>query len=262
MAPVNFELCRQSQVRRKWAGNQCVFCVAVHLTDPSVCEMVSLMDFDCIWVDMEHHATSVQTAGEMFRAARVNGSDIMARPGKGEFMRMGRMLESGATGILYPRCDDPAEAREVVKWGKFAPLGQRGLDAVNADSPFGLTDIAGYVERANRETWLAVQIESPQAVCQADAIAAVDGIDMLCFGPGDYSLLSGRPGDVKCSEVTAAAAAVCSAAKKAGKKFGTPALGPDHAKRMIDMGANFLTLGSDISLLRSAMQNLRRQYGL
>ena len=85
------------------------------------------MGFDGIWMDMEHHGYSVETATTLMRAARVGTADIMARPAKGEFMRMGRMLEAGAQGIMYPRCDDAAEARQVVTWSKFAPLGRRGL---------------------------------------------------------------------------------------------------------------------------------------
>lgn len=261
MAPtVDASIFRRSNVRQIWQQGKAATCVASHVTDPTICEMLSLMGFDCIWIDMEHHATSVETASNMFRAARVNGTDIMARPGKGEFMRMGRMLETGANGILYPRCDDAAEAAEVVKWAKFAPLGQRGLDGVNVDGNYGLVPIKDYVEWANRETWIAVQIESPHAVENARAIADVEGVDMLFFGPGDYSLLTGRPGNLKCEETARASQAVCKAALLGGKRFGTPSIGLDHAREMLDMGATFLTIGSDITLLRNALRNLREQY--
>ena len=66
------------------------------------------MGFDGIWMDMEHHGYGLETALTLMRAARVGSTDIMVRPAKGEFMRMGRMLEGGAQGILYPRCDDAA----------------------------------------------------------------------------------------------------------------------------------------------------------
>ena len=75
------------------------------------------MGFDGIWLDLEHHAHSVETANQLMRAARVGGADIVARPAKGEFMRMGRLLEAGAQAIMYPRCDDPEEAAEVVRLG-------------------------------------------------------------------------------------------------------------------------------------------------
>src|SRR6185295_2119987 len=119
---------RLSRVKEKLARNEPALITALHFTDPSVYELTSLMGFDGIWMDLEHHGYSVETAGEMMRAARVGTSDIMVRPAKGEFMRMGRMLELGAQGIMYPRCETPEEARELVKWSKFAPLGRRGFD--------------------------------------------------------------------------------------------------------------------------------------
>src|SRR5713101_7598058 len=118
---------RISTVKAKLARDEPVLLTTLHLTDPAVYELTSLMGFDGIWMDMEHHGYSLETATTLMRAARVGrGVDIMVRPAKGEFMRMGRMLEAGATGILYPRCDDAAEARQVVTWAKFAPLGKRG----------------------------------------------------------------------------------------------------------------------------------------
>src|SRR5690349_23175816 len=110
---------RQSRVRNKLRQDLPVLVTTLHLADPSVFELASLMGFDGIWLDMEHHAHSMETAQHLMRAARVGTSDIVARPAKGEFMRLGRMLEAGAQGIMYPRCDNGTEAAEVVKWAKF-----------------------------------------------------------------------------------------------------------------------------------------------
>ena len=65
-------------------------------------------------------------------------------------MRIGRMLEAGATGVMYPRCDDAAEARELVSWAKFAPMGRRGLDSANGDNPYCMTPVPRYVQRGQR----------------------------------------------------------------------------------------------------------------
>ena len=115
---------RPSIVKHKLARKEPVIGIALHLTDPSVYEMTSLLGFDYIWMDLEHHAYSVETANNLMRAARVGTSDIMARPAKGEFMRLGRLLESGAYGILYPRCDNADEARQVVPREFFVATAQ------------------------------------------------------------------------------------------------------------------------------------------
>src|SRR5262245_48226355 len=124
---------RPSRVKAKLRRREPVLVTALHFFDPSVYELTSLLGFDGIWMDLEHHGTSLESAMSMMRAARVGVSDIMARPAKGEFMRFGRMLEAGAQGLMYPRCSNAEEAREVVSWAKFAPLGRRGFDGGNAD---------------------------------------------------------------------------------------------------------------------------------
>jgi 4-hydroxy-2-oxoheptanedioate aldolase len=110
-------------VKAKLQQGEAALIVCCHFIDPSVYELVSLLGFDGIWLDLEHHATSDETAAALMRAARVGASDVIARPAKGEFMRMGRLLEAGAQGIMYPRCESPQEAAELVRWAKFAPQG-------------------------------------------------------------------------------------------------------------------------------------------
>ena len=112
---------RPSKIKAKLKRNEPVLLTTLHLTDPSLFELTSLMGFDGIWMDLEHHGYSVETATALMRAARVGSTDILARPAKGEFMRLGRLLEAGAQGIMYPRCDDAAEAKQAVTWSKFGP---------------------------------------------------------------------------------------------------------------------------------------------
>src|SRR3982751_2849862 len=126
---------RPSKIKAKLNRNEPVLLTTLHLTDPSLFELTSLMGFDGIWMDLEHHGYSVETATALMRAARVGSADILARPAKGEFMRMGRLLEAGAAGIMYPRCEHEDEAAEVVKYAKFAPIGARGIDGGGPDMP-------------------------------------------------------------------------------------------------------------------------------
>lgn len=249
---------RKSRVKAKWAAGKPAYCLNCALTDPSVAEMVSLMGVDCIWLDLEHHATSVETANQLMRAARVGKSDVMARPGKGEFMRMARLLEAGAQGILYPRCDDATEAAEVVRWAKFAPLGERGADTSNPDNPYAFMPPAPYVKEANQETFVAIQIESPSAAKQAGEIASVEGVDMLFFGPADYGLLSGATAEGKPERVREAADQVCKDTIAAGKVFSTLCFSNDDMQHFIDLGAKFLAMGHDLMFIRAGLARLQK----
>ena len=252
---------RPSKIKAKLRRNEPALVTTVHFTDPSAYELVSLMGFDGLWMDLEHHAASVETANALMRAARVGTADILARPAKGEFMRMGRILEAGAQGIMYPRCDSAEEAREVVKWAKFAPLGRRGIDTGNPDTPYCSVPLAEYVKQANDETFLVVQLEDRDAVANARAIAEVEGVDVLFFGPGDFSVLSGIPGRFDHPMVEDAIRAVAAAAKAAGKHWGMPVGTPERARQLLDMGARLLAHGADILWVKGGLEETRRRFG-
>jgi 4-hydroxy-2-oxoheptanedioate aldolase len=249
---------RTSIVKQKLARDEPVLFLQLHLTDPSVFEMASLMGFDCIWMDLEHHSYSLETANNLMRAVRVGHSDIVARPGKGEFMRMGRLLESGATGILYPRCDDAAEAREVVKWSKFAPMGERGVDGSGPDMPYRTMATPDYIEQANEQTFVVVQLEQASAVEHAEEIAAVEGIDGLMLGPADYSVLCGVPGQVHHELVAEAIEKIAVACANTGKAWGRTSGSFDETRALVDQGARLIFQGSDFMMIKGALEALRK----
>lgn len=244
----------------KWRTGEPVLGTTLHVADPSVYEMVSLMGFDLIWIDLEHHSHSVETASGLMRAARVGGADIIARPAKGEFMRLARLLEAGAQGIMYPRCTSAEEAAMVVQNAKFPPMGDRGLDAAGPDMPYGLMDLPTYLKAANEETFLAIQIEDKAGLDQAEAIAGTSGVDLLFFGPGDYSIRNGFTGNFDDERYWKAVRRIADAATSAGKWWGTPALNASHAQRLLDLGAMLVTRSSDMSLLRLAYEGLKSEF--
>jgi 4-hydroxy-2-oxoheptanedioate aldolase len=251
---------RKSRVLQKVRAGEAAVGCCLHLTDPSVFEMTSLIGYDAIWMDMEHHFYSVETAANSMRAARVGGTDIVARPGKGEFMRMGRILEAGATGIMYPRCDSVEEAREVVKWAKYAPLGKRGFDGSNPDAPYCMTPMAHYLREANEQTFIIIQLEEPHAIEQAEAIASVPGVDMLMLGPADFTVLTGIPGEFAHPSVTTAIETVARAAKNAGKTWAATCGSVDIAKKYVDMGARLVFHGCDLVFVKNGLETLRGEF--
>jgi 4-hydroxy-2-oxoheptanedioate aldolase len=251
---------RFSRIKAKLRRNQPALITTLHYIDPTLYEMTSLMGFDGIWMDLEHHAYSVETAAKLMCAARVGASDIIARPAKGEYMRMGRLLEAGAQGIMYPRCESPEEAAEVVKWMKFAPLGERGLDGANADAPYCCMPIKPYLKTANEETLVIVQIESPRALEQVEAIAKVPGVDVLMIGPGDLSVLAGMPYEFENPYMLEARKRVAKAAKAAGIHWGMPSGTPEHTCQVLELGGRFICHGADIIWVKQALEQIQKNY--
>lgn len=250
-------LCR---IKSKFRLQQPALLTTLHFNDPSVYELTSLLGFDGIWMDLEHHAHSVETAAGLIRAARVGSSDVVARPAKGEFMRLGRLLEAGAAGIMYPRCESAAEAAEVVRWAKFAPLGERGADGGNADARYGALPLADYVRAANEETLVVIQLESPAALRHAAEIARVPGIDVLMLGPGDLSVLAGVPGQFDHPLILEAHRTVAAAARAAGIAWGTVSFGPEHTRSLLAMDARFICHNADIVILRRGLERIQAEY--
>jgi 4-hydroxy-2-oxoheptanedioate aldolase len=255
---------RPSRIKAKLARKEPVLLVTLHLIDPSTFELTSLMGFDGIWMDLEHHGYSLETAQNLMRAARVGNSDIMVRPAKGEFMQIGRILESGAQGILYPRCDDAAEARRVVAWSKFAPLGMRGFDSANADNPYCSMPLVEYIQAANEQTFIVVQIEEPAALENARAIAAVEGVDALFLGPADFSILAGIPGRAAQFDhprLQEALREIAEAANRAGKHWGTVSGSVEQSQKLLEMGARFICHGADILMVKNGLEQIQQQFG-
>ncbi len=176
-------------------------------------------------------------------------------------MRLSRLLELGASGIMYPRCDSAAEAAEVVRWAKFAPIGQRGFDGSGPDARYTLTPMASYLEQANRETFVLIQVEHPSAVEQAEAILKTPGVDMIMLGPADFSVLTGIPGQFSHPSVLAALEQISQAAKNTGKHWAATCGSLEQASRLCAMGASLIFHGCDLVFVRQGLENVKKQFG-
>lgn len=248
---------RNSKVLDAIRSGRPAFGVSLHLGSPDLFEMTSLMGFDAIWLDLEHHSCGLEKASRLMQASRVGEIDIIARPGKGEFMRMSRMLEAGATGIMYPRCSSPEEAAEVVRWAKFAPLGQRGFDGSGPDAAYLMTPMREYLKLANERTFVIVQIEDPDSLKYAEAIASVEGVDMVMLGPADFSILAGIPGQFDHELIAQALETVAQAAKNTGKNWAATSGSIAHAEHCVDMGARLIFQGCDIVYVKQGLEKLQ-----
>jgi 4-hydroxy-2-oxoheptanedioate aldolase len=251
---------RSSRIKTKLAQNQPVLLTMLNTIDPSLFELTSLFGFDGIWVDLEHNNPTVETVAGLLRAARVGSADVLTRVAKGEFMRMGRLLEAGAAGIMYARCDNAAEAAEVVQWCKFAPLGKRGFCGGNADMPYCTVKLSDYIQHANEQTFVCIQLEDQNAVDNAYDIAKVPGVDVLFFGPADYSISSGIPGQFNHPKIQQAIETVAKAASAAKIHWGTVSSSPRHTETLLKQGARLISYLSDTVIFKKQLQQIQKQF--
>jgi 2-keto-3-deoxy-L-rhamnonate aldolase RhmA len=170
-----------------------------------------------------------------------------------------RYLEEGATGLMVPLVNTEQKARELVQAVKFPPIGDRGQDGAGMDADFYVPRAQGYVEHANRETFLVVQVETIEAVNNCEAIAAVPGLDGIFVGPGDLSLrLKHAPGAG--FDLDGAVRRVAEACKKHGKAWGMPARDADHLRELTAMGAQLASHGSDFMAMVKELESKGRDW--
>ena len=171
-----------------------------------------------------------------------------------EISRRGHIVDA-ETGLMIPLVNTPEDAATLASAVKFPPLGQRGLDGASLDNNFYLDGTAAYPTQAIQETFLIVQIETPEALENIEAIAATPGLDGLFIGPGDLSLRLKCDPDWKHPKMAAAQDAVAAAAAKNHIAWGHPAGTAGQISAMAQKGARLIAHGSDFSALYSALPN-------
>ena len=216
-------------------------CVLGHYIPAYVCH-AARAGYDCIWLDLEHRLFSSREVQALLAFSHLYDIDIMLRPPTLEKTGLYRYLEDGAAGLLIPHVSTAEKAKKLVDAVKFPPLGDRGIDNAGLDADFHIHDADDYVAWANRETFLCVQIETPQAVRNVESIAAIEGVDMIFVGPGDLGLRLRQSGEMTLDEAWETVAAAC---EKHGVAFGGPTIDPEELQRRRQQGAQLLVASSE-----------------
>ena len=222
----------------------------VGMASPVVAEVCAAAGFDWLLLDLEHGSGGEEQARSSVPAAAAYGVPTIVRVESDDRIRVGRVLDAGAAGVMFPRLDTAEQVQAAVTHLRYPPRGDRGVATYNRACRFGLDPDA--LDRADEEILSIVQIESSRAVVAAEEIAAVDGVDVLFVGPRDLSHDLGVPGQVTAPVFLDALEKVRLAAAKYDKACGL--LVPDGAAAAakIAEGWTFVTIGSDSALLASA----------
>jgi 2-keto-3-deoxy-L-rhamnonate aldolase RhmA len=216
---------------------------------PEVAEVVAAAGADFGLVDLEHGAMSVETAGRMLGALRAGGAAALARPPEVTDAWVKRTLDLGADGLILPMVESAAQAAEAVRMALYPPAGRRGLAATVVRAGGWGARADDYVGGWNGRAFLAMQIESPAALEAAPAVAAVEGVDLLFFGPNDYGRAAGF-GGADHPAVFDAFRRVAAAAHAAGKLVGSVTFPGGSAGALREAGCDLISSASDVGALR------------
>ncbi len=233
------------------------------LCDPKVVEMVGLLGWwDAVWLDQEHTGITIDQIGAAARGAKMAGLDCFVRVAPTDYATIMRPLEAGAYGIMAAQIRSAEQAAQVIEWAKFHPLGLRGVNSGGVDGNYGATraPLNEYLERANDETYVIMQIEHFQAVDAIDAIAGLKSLDAVFIGPADLSQSMGIPGQWDHPDLTKAIGEVARACAKHGITWAILPFSPALAKKYVEMGCRFLSVGFDVPFVLRGARAVSEDY--
>ena len=241
--------------RQRLQAGDTLIGTAVSLTDPVASEALA-DSVDFLWLDQEHSTMSPEMLRANLMAARAKERPCFVRVTEGSTPFIKPVLDAGASGIVAPQVRTVDEVRRVVADCRYPPVGTRGFGPL-VPTNYARDGGPDYVQRANEGIFVAVMIETAEAVDAIADIVAVPGLDSIVIGPNDLSGSLGVLGDVEHPRVVAAMEEVIAEARAAGVHVGAGmGLDPDYAVTLALRGVQWLQFGVDVMFLIEGMDRL------
>lgn len=234
--------------RDRVLGGETVYGLFLDLASPLAAELCARAGYDWLLIDLEHGGATEADLLGLLQAVEIGGAAAMVRPQSGERLRIGRALDLGAGGIMVPRLESAAGAREAVTFLRYPPAGIRGV-ALRVRGA-GLGAVAHTAVGEVDELILGiVQIETVGGLREADEIAAIDGVDVLFVGPADLTHSLGIPGQFGAAQYRDALKRVVAACRAHGKSPGILVYDTEVVPDLLDLGFRFIGIGADGALV-------------
>jgi 4-hydroxy-2-oxoheptanedioate aldolase len=231
----------------------------VALTSPYAAEICGGAGYDWLLVDAEHAPNDIQTLVTQLQALAKYPAHMIVRPPVGEAWILKQILDIGAQTILVPMVETKEQAEALVRAVRYPPHGIRGVGAALARAS-AFNRITDYLQTANDEICLLLQVESRAGLANLDAIAGTDGVDGVFIGPSDLAADMGFLGRPGAPEVQAAVEDALTRIQGHGKAAGILSADQALAKRYVELGATFVAIGSDVGLFVNATSKLIAEF--
>ncbi len=221
-----------------------------------IAQIAKACDFDWLFIDMEHNSMSMDTAAQICQAALGVGITPLVRVPAHEPFHSTRLLDTGAQGVVVPHVSTVEQARAVVDFCRFPPLGHRSIPGMLPQTGFAAMPVTDTVALVNAQTLVVAMIETVEGRRNADAIAAVPGIDALLVGCTDMAAELGVTGQLAHPELKATLDEVFAACRRHGKFAGVGGVYDEALMaQYIDKGARLILSGSDLAFLMSGAKS-------
>jgi 4-hydroxy-2-oxoheptanedioate aldolase len=229
------------------------------LADAYCAEICAEAGFDWLLIDGEHAPNDLRSILAQLQAAAAHASHPIVRPPIGEVYLIKQLLDIGAQTLLIPMVESAKQAEQLVAAVRYPPRGVRGVgSALARASQFNSLD--RYLLTADEQICLLVQVESLAGLSNIDAIASTEGVDGVFIGPSDLAAAMGHIGNSSHPDVVAAIEKAIAAILAANKAAGILSADEALARRYLQLGATFVAVGTDVSLLGKGATNLANRF--
>jgi 2-dehydro-3-deoxyglucarate aldolase len=239
------------------AGKRLIGCWC-SLANPISTEVLGVAGFDWLLLDGEHSPNDVISFIPQLMALKDSVSAPVVRPAWNDPVEIKRLLDAGFYNFLVPMIETVEAAQAAVAATRYPPQGIRGVSVSQRGNRYGT--VKDYLQQANDQACVMVQIETRKGMAAAAAIAAVEGVDGVFVGPSDLAAGLGHLGNPGHSDVQQAIREIFDTVRAAGKPLGTLAPVEADARRYLEWGATFVAVGSDLGVFRNATQGLRDRF--
>lgn len=229
------------------------------LADPYCAELAANAGFDWLLIDGEHAPNDLRGMLAQLQAVAPYPGQPVIRPVIGDTAMIKQMLDIGAQTLLVPMVESADQARQLVNAVQYPPKGVRGVGSALARAS-RWNSIPGYLDQADEQMCLLVQIENKEGLANLDEIVAVEGVDGVFIGPADLSAAMGHRGNPGHPEVQAAIEDAIVRICKTGKAAGILSADEKLARRYIELGAAFVAVGVDTTVLMRGLQALASKF--
>ena len=240
--------------KKRLANNDSLIGVFASLGSEMASEVLGSSDIDYTLVDMEHAPNDLRDTVNQMQTVKAAGGECLVRIPVLDHVYAKRLLDAGATSIMFPQINNINDAQNAVKSVKYPPVGIRGIAGATRANNFGRE--ANYVSLADDNICVICQIESVEACKNVEEIASVEGVDLLFVGPGDLSADMGFIKNRAASEVKQMAIQVLNTAKKVNKPCGIMVSDISEAQKMLEIGFSVIAVTTDLVLLRNAVDEI------
>lgn len=222
------------------------------LRTPAIPLLLADVGFDFLFIDMEHGAHNMETVADLLKIIRLTGMTPLVRVPDLQYHLIARCLDAGAQGIMVPRIETRDQVEEIVKYVKYPPLGVRGCSINKGHNDYKAEALLPFVQKANRENFVIVQIERKKAIDNIDSLLSVEGVNAAILGPNDLAVSYGISDDLDNPIMSDAIQKVVDTGRKYGVYTGMHIGGLLKLKEWMNKGMKIITYQTDLGFIKQS----------